>query len=181
MDQLIKSIYDNYQIYKSIAESVLGKDSPFVDDVVSNCIIKIYDVVNSGRLSVEDLTYEDNGINQTYFKTMVMNAALNFKNKKENRITCYIDDKTSRIQDDEQDQTPTADIYEIQQFLQEYELKSSGNKSRADLFRMIYIEGKTLLYIHKQTGVHRVWLTAQKKTVLKDIRKWLNEKHKLRQ
>lgn len=181
MEQLLGSIYDSYNRYKVIAEGILGKDSPFVDDVLSNCIIKIYEIIKSGRLSVEDLTYEDNGINQTYFKSMVLNAALDFKGRKVNRDTFYINEKTPRAEFEDEEEAPFADVYLIQKFLYDYEVVNVHNKFRADLFRLHYLEGISINQLHLSTGINRPLLTTQKKLILKEVSQWLKEQQKNQQ
>jgi hypothetical protein len=177
-DELFKSITQNWEGYRLAVVRVVGSNSYiFADDIIGDCSLKLMELLHSGRVKVSDVTYKDtNQINHSYFNRMVINRALDvLKSKRSNQLS---EEYVPHV-DEEEDQQQLFDSVDevdyIMDRLQEYSKLGDGNWFHALLFEYIYIDGKSMLQLHRETKLSRDAIRKSRNKTLELVRGWLIE------
>lgn len=157
-------------MYLAIVHRILGNGHPFAEDVVSECMIKANSLIEKG-----------NEITPQYFSAMVLNASLDYIKKRDNRLTCRIPDNYEVEDDSENYVNFDFSICDVEEYLRQYEVKSVHNKFRADVFRLHFLDGRSLLSLQRDTEIDRKYLALQKRIITNKVKQWLNHNIELKE
>lgn len=186
MDSIIESIYKDYDYYRGRVGNIVGKDSLFIDDLISECIIKIHNKLKDGSIKAENISC-NGSIKRYYFTTVITNYSFDHLKSKVNKIKFielsdwmkaedYVEDWHKKIPIKEivgdVDTARISDDYDrVIGRLDELELKSLRWKHHVDVFKYYYIHGLSINELSKESGIGRTSLTSSKKI----ITQWLKE------
>lgn len=171
MCQYINGIYQNYDYYKSKVESIVGINYPFVDDIMSVCIIKAHELIKSGNTKI---IYKDR-IDHYYFVNMCVNRAKdevkkNNANKRPKLVP--IDENIMCIPDADTDCIDYELTKEnITDFVKEKQKENRHAMAHALAFKYTLLDGVSVNELSKRINISRIRLTKSKNEVIK----WLKE------
>lgn len=169
---MFNNIYKEYSLFTGIVANYIGADSPFVEDIVSDAIIKIYEGIESGSIDKEKIC-EDGSIKVGFFRKTVTNAAIDFKRKKRNTSDVYLSHIDLEIESPIEDINNNIEV--IHKHLEQFEKVSLCNKFHADVFKYFFFEGINLSKLSKATGIGRKTLIESKKLMINNCREWLRK------
>ena len=178
-DKLFKSIFKDYRLYRLVVSDILGKSSPFIEDIISDCMITIITNIRNGKIEVENIAI--NGcINKVYFKSIVRRRAIDWTRAKRNKVILTNDFPTVSVEPPEMDEIKTSCAYSDVQYINKklitFEKQNSENKFHANVFRYYFFDGIAIHKISQSTNIPRSTLTKSKLIMQQNIIKWLDEK-----
>jgi hypothetical protein len=175
---MFQSIYDNYSDYKSIVGSVIGFNTCFVEDIISDCCLNIHTRIKDGRIDINNITI-DGKINKVYFKSVLIRKAIDHKRVKRNQAI-QTNDFPELAYEPPNIETKCSEkqITLIKEKLRTFENESSSNKFHALVFRHYFFNDTSIYQISKQAKINRETLTSSKKLMQLKVKQWLSEKQK---
>ena len=186
MENLFKGIYRDYDNYQAIVARILGKDNPYIDDVISDCVLKIVEYINSDRVAIEDIIYKGtDGINASWFKITLTRQALDFKKSKIVRDTTYITEglkDTDKYNDYQPElsllpntQTNIDIISFINERLDYLAGENVHHKFHADLFKICFYDEMNASQVQRDIGISRHLVRRSLNFTKDKLKQWLKE------
>ena len=182
MNELIESIYRNQDGYKKAIANIVGNSSYlFCEDIISDCITKLYLAISEGTIKIEDITYKDtNEINHSYFNRMVVRRTLDLMKAKssqhlpEDEFMMVADDEYN--DDDEPDSIDTLD-YVIKK-MDEFAKCDIHTNHHASVFNHIFVNGMSARQLSREAKIPRTSISESRKYTLEMAEAWIVDAQK---
>lgn len=176
MIKLFNSIYKDYDRYKISVGNVLGHNSLFVEEVISDKISKLHDGIVNGSIRLSSITNENGSIKPNYFHSIIIRGAIDHIRKKK---LDTVELKDYHINPDNQDELNTDNICCcLMDRLNEFEKSSTDNKFHATVFKYKYLKGISINKLSLETNIPRSKLTASRDLVLNNLKIWEGQERK---
>ena len=174
-EKIFKAIYDNYGVFTTIVINVLG-NTPYKDDVLSDCIEKLNKLIDEGRVIPSDLIYKGNGeFNTQYFAAIVLNRCIDITRKKKIKTVELI----QAIYNQPEEADPRTELYTKLDFIQSKFEKNKNLDIRTHYIYLIwkhhFVNRTSLNKISKEAGISWHSLNSTKQQIKEQIQLWLNE------
>ena len=168
-DNIINSIYDNYDYYQGRVGNIVGKDSLFIDDLISDCTIKIHLKLKDGSIKPENIS-KDGKILTYYFSTVICNYAYDYLRKSNPK---FVEIESLAIEEEEQPfDIDVRNTYDnVLETLEKMSSKGIKFKHCVDVFKYYYIDKLNISELSRQTTISRTSLIKSRKIV----EEWLKE------
>lgn len=175
--RLFQSVYDNYKMYTGVVGSVLGNNSCFVEDVISDCCIKITTGLRAGKIDINDISFNGK-INSVYFKSVVLRKAIDWQRSKKNKCKCVEDFPVlaDTPTEDDSGKYIIEDIRYIREKLYTFGNETASNRFHVDVFNYWYFGEENISSLSNKTTISRARLTNSKNIIKTQIKTWLKEK-----
>ena len=182
--RLFQSVYDNYEMYKNIVASIIGRNNPFVEDVISDCCLKIATHLKDGKIDINKITYGDH-MSRPFFARVLRNKSIDFLKLKKNQswLRSNIDDLEKANEEvDEFDQLMDSSIECIIEALEDRAKETQSWWYHSTIYDYYFVKRVNISELSRETGIPRHKLTNSKQIleqlITKELPSWLKERQR---
>lgn len=172
MNELFKSIYDNYEEYKIVVSRIVGFDNIFVEDIISECVLKVNHDITNGKYPIEKIS--DNGkIKFGWFRRLLINRSIDRKRHQATKKCIKIVDVDINRLNVVEDCNENEDYKLVPMIRSKLNTLSVTNQSDVNVFKSLLGTNMNASKLSRIAKIDRRKIAKSNKIIKKELRVFL--------